>query len=247
MSKKTKVKLDKQFIKMLEQEESERIAATKNFCDANGTWVDFTYSSGQDPLAPFRALAKVSPAPQALTQDQLRERCKQIRDNIKLGVPGNIEVQLNKGRQMYGQAYGQTSFLLGNMVVKILPMDVGKPEYLFIKDGDTLDTSIFLGGEYGSGIMLITDERGDDYFLRLSEFHLISIEAESNSPEKVALMTSFIRFTAKVYTSVFRAADFYPIISLLLSDWIQEEWKRAKDAATESSNKEIGGDINEQK
>ena len=154
---------------------------------------------------------------------------------------------LNKGRQVYGHIDSHATFLLGNMVVKIVPMDVGKPEYLFIRDGDTLDTTIFLGGEYGSGIMLITDERGDDYFLRLSEFHLISIEAESNSPEKVALMTSYIWLAPKVYMNVFRASDYYSIINLLLSDWIQEEWKRAKDAANESSNKEIGGEINEQR
>ena len=63
----------------------------------------------------------------------------------------------------------------------------------------------------------------------------------------MAILTSYNWLTKKVYTTVFSGADYLPILSLLLSDWIQEQWKRAKDAATESSIKEIGGDTNEQK
>ena len=247
-SKKSISKQDKWLSKLNEQRSYEIKDATEKFYDSNYGLVDFSFSSEQEPLADLCTLAKAPSAPHTLTQDQLRERCEQIRSNIKLGISDNIEVQLNKGRQMSGLLYGKpSSLLLGNIVVKIVPMDVGKSKHLFIKDGDTLDAAIFLGGEYGSGIMLITDEYGDDYFLRLDEFYLFSIDPKSNPEKQVAILTSYNWLTKKVYTTVFCAVSCYPIVSLLLSDWIKEEWKRAKDAATGSFNKEIGGDTNEQK
>ena len=164
MSKKSISKQDKWLSKLYEQRSYEIKDASEKFYDSKYGLVDFSFSSEQDPLADLRTLAKTPPAPNALTQDQLLELCVQIRNNNNLGKLDNIEIQLNYGLQRHGKA----TFTLGNMVVKIVPMDVGEPRHLFIKDGDTLDAAIFLGGEYGSGIMLITDEYGDDYFLRLN-------------------------------------------------------------------------------
>ena len=92
----------------------------------------------------------------------------------------------------------------GNTVVKILPMDTSAQDYtfIFIKSGDTLDASVFLGGDNASGIMVIKDENGEECFLRISEFHLLSLRENPNPRKEVGLMTSFLWLTAKVYTSI---------------------------------------------
>jgi len=94
------------------------------------------------------------------------------------------------------------------------------------------------------GIMLIRDENGDDYFLRLSEFHMLSLRTDPDPHKEVGLMTSFVWLSAKVYTSVVVAPSLDPIKNLLLSEALLAEWQRAKDAASKPSGEEGGGDRN---
>lgn len=136
------------------------------------------------------AQAKQPPAPQTPSQEQLLEKCQQIRDNVRQGKTDNIEIQFRKGRQLSDKQV----FPLGNTVVKMLPMDTNTQDYtfIFIKSGDTLDASVFLGGDNASGIMVIKDENGEEYFLRISEFHLMSLRENPDLRKEVGLMTSFL-------------------------------------------------------
>ena len=239
MGKKTESKQEKRIVQMMGQEEEKAKAAANRFYP-NEVIASFSYSSEQNPFAPLLSQVKTLPTPQAPTQEQSAENCLSIRGNVKAGKPDSIEIQLNKGRQLSDK----NAFPLGNTVIKVLPMDANEPNYLFIKAGDTLDASVFLGGDNVTGIMLIKDENGEDYFFRLAEFHMLSLRENPDPRKEVGLMTSYLWLTAKVSSSVIFADSLDPIKNLLLSDWLQAEWQRAKDMALKSTNEVGGGESN---
>lgn len=206
---------------------------------SNGTVSNFSFSPEQNTIVSLYALTKM-PAPLlALTQDQLRERCEYIRYNVKRGISGYIEIQLNKGHQMSNKI----EYPLENTLLKITPLGADGPKHFFIKAGDTLDAFIFLGDGIG-GVMLVRDEKGNEKFIQLYEFYLLSLRTVTDPTKEIGLMTSFTAFLFMVHTSTILASNLGPVKTLLLSDFLQSEWQRSKDATTESSDKEAGGEIN---
>lgn len=232
-------KIEKEMQKLVAQQDQEAKNAVAPFYP-DGIIANFSHSSEQQPLAPLLAMVKAPPDPKAITQEQLAEQCLSIRNCVKAGMPGNIEIQLNKGRQLFEKH----ELPLGNTAIKLRLMDDAEPRCFFIKSGDTLDTSIFIGGDNAWGIMVLRDEHSNDQFLRLPEFHLLSLRENPDPHKEIGLITSYFWLTAKVYSSVIFAHSLDPIKNLLLSEWLQAEWQRAKDAATKSSNKVEGGKSN---
>ncbi len=240
MGNKSELKQTDRALQMMDREEEKVKSEVSTFYDG-GILATFKLSSEQSPLVPLLAQARATPNdPQAPTQSQLAKQCLAIRSNVKAGKPNNIEIQFNKCRQLSERC----AFQLGNTAVKLRLADVTEPRYFFIKAGDTMDSSIFFGGDNAVGIMLIRDENGDDYFLRLSEFHMLSLRADPDPHKEVGLMCSFVWLTANVYSSVVLAPSLDPIKNLLLSEWLQAEWQRAKDAASKPSGEVDGGDRN---
>lgn len=240
MKEKSESKQIDHVMKMLEQEEKMVKSEVEKFYP-DDILAHFSFSSEKAPLAPLLTKAKEPPAPQTPTQAKMKEICLQIRDNVKQGKQGNVEIQLNKGRQLSDKQ----AFPLGNTVIKVLPLDADKPEYLFIKSGYTLDATIFLGYDSVQGIMVIQDENGDDNFLRLSEFHLLSLRDDPNPHKEIGLMTSYVWLTAKVFTSILFASSLDPVKSLLLSEWLLAEWQRAKEALLDCNTEVTGGSAHE--
>lgn len=176
-------------------------------------------------------------------QDRLRKYCSLIREDVASGKLYNIEIQLNRGRQMYHRR----EFPLGDTVVKMQLTGTDEPMCFFIKAGVTPDVSIFLGETLGLGIILIRDDNGNDHYLRLSVLHMLSLRDSPTLHGEMALTTSFSWAAGKVRSCVVHASSLDPIKMLFLSDQFQAGWQRIKDAATEPLNKEIGGESNEQK
>lgn len=236
MRKKNKLSLDDRIFQTVMQGQETAREATNIFYPG-GVIAPFSFPSEQPSLSHLLAQAKAPPKPPDLSPEQLAENCRLIRDNVKQGKINNVEVQLHKGRQLSEKR----EFPLGNTAIKIRSIGSDEPEYFFIKAGDTLDSSIFLG-EDNAGILLIRDEDGDDCFLRLSEFHMLSLRENPDPRKEVGLVTSYLWLTADVFTSVICAFSLDPIKNLLLSDWLRSEWQRAEDAASTSSGAD-GGEI----
>lgn len=234
MSKKNKPQLEDRIIQMMVQDDEKAKAAANTFYP-DGVIAPFSLSSEQNPFASLLTQVKTPSAPQTPTQEQLAELCQLIRANVKQGKLGNVEIQLNKGRQMSDKQL----LPLGNTAIK-LRIGTDEPKYFFIKAGDTLNASIFLSSDVAATIMVIEDENGDDFFLFLSEFHMLSLRENPDPRKEVGLMTSFESLTSKVYSSVIFASTLNPIKNLLLSEWLQTAWQRAKDAASKSSEAERG-------
>lgn len=232
-------KTEDRILKMMDQANEKANAAVSVFYP-DGIIANFTPSSAEHPLAALFTQVKQPSTLQSPTQEQLSDACQQIRENVRQGKPGNAEVQFNKGRQLSDKQV----FPLGNTVAKILPMDFNQPFYSFIKSGDTLNASVFLGGDNAYGILAMKDESDEDYFFRLSEFHLLSLRENPDPRKEIGLVTSYLWLTAKVYSSVIFAFSLDPIKNLLLSDLLQAEWQRAKDAASKPTNEATGGESN---
>lgn len=241
MGKKSETKLAERLFQMLEQE-SAKVRSEVNEFYPNGILADYSLSSEADPLTPLLAQAKMPPDPQSPTQDQLAEQCLAVRNNVKGGGTGNIEIQLNWGRQLSER----TILPLGNTVVKLLPMGSTEPKYFYIKAGSTLDGLIFLGGDNSGAIMVIKDENGHDYFLQLAEFHLLSIQENTDPRKETGLMTSYSWLTGKVFSSIIMSFSLDPVKNLLLSGWLESEWQKAKAAKEQSHNEAKEGDAGEQ-
>lgn len=224
--------LEKVILQTMEQEESTIKAIVGDFYK-DGSITNFSLSSEKAPLAPLLALADQVSDEQVWTQERLRECCLEIRSNVKQGKQDNIEVQLHKGRQL---ANGQI-FPLGHTVVKLLPMDAEMPVYLFVREGDTLDATVLLGSDTGAGILVIKREGDDDFFLRLAEFHLLSLRNDPDPHKEVGLLTSYVWLCAKVYSCVLLASSLNPVKALLLSDWLQDQWREAKDSTQNTTAK----------
>lgn len=239
MGKESKSKLDDRLIEQMLQEDRKIRSEREIFYPADSL-ANFTFVAGQTLPPPLISRVKAEPNSQAPEQELLREVCQKTRDNVQLGKPGSVEIQLNKGRQMSDKRV----FPLGNTVIKFLPSNASEPIYLFLKAEDTLDASVFLEDNNASGIMLIKDESGDDFFFILSEFHMLSIAANPDPRKEVGLMTSYTIMAPKVYSSIVYGFSLDPIKNLLFSEWLLMQWQQAQDAASQSSDEETGGEPN---
>ena len=241
MGKKSETKLAERLFQMLEQESEKASSEVKEFYP-NGILADCSFSSEADPLIPLLAQAKMPPDPQSPTQDQLAEQCLAIRNNIKGGGTGNIEIQFNWRRQLSER----TILPLGNTVVKLLLMGSTEPKYFYIKAGSTLDGLIFLGGDNNWAIMAIKDKEGHDYFLQLAELHMLSIQENIDPRKETGLMTSYSWLTGKVFSSIITSYSLDPVKNLLLSSWLESKWQQAKAAKEQSYNEVKEGNADEQ-
>lgn len=262
MGKKSKAKEEKLSLNMANLQWYNTMSAMSNFNSSDGTPVNFSLPSEQTQFDSLLAMAITPPSEQELTpfspyinntespytlgltssqlQDWLREKCCQVLEGIKLGREYNIIVQLSKGIYLSKGYKGS----LGDTVIKIVPIGADKPTYYYIKAGDTLDAAIFLYDDLVTGIMLIRDDKGKEYYLRLAEFHLLTLRNSPTLKGELALMTSFIRAGARNCSGIVSGPTLDPIKLLFLSDWFKASWQQAKDAATESSNNAIGGESN---
>ena len=234
MSKKSKGKLSKAEKAALAAEDRERALIQQGINNfyPNGILADFSFSSENSPLAGLRASEQ-----EIFSQERMATECVCIRANVQAKKPDNIEVRFNEGSHYFNGV----KHPLGTTIAKFRPMGSGKPIYLYVKDGDTVDAMVFIGGENILAFLATKDENGKEKFIRLSEFHLLSYHENTDPKKEVGLLTSFVWPGVNIYSSVLFAWNLLPVKNLLLSEWLQNEWQRMKDAADQSANRIEGG------
>ena len=127
------------------------------------------------------------------------------------------------------------------------------PDFLFIKNGSSLAVRIFIGdannsNEFDNNIdafMAIKEEDGD-YFIPLAEVYLLSIRETGYCQKETAMMTSYSWWNAQIYSSIILASGLEPIKSLLFSDYLLEEWEKAKEAKIQNRSENERNSSNEQ-
>ncbi len=224
-------------------EEGRKVQAVKEEFYPNGILADISVSSDKNILANVIAKAQVSSisAQESMAQEQMAEHCIQVRENVKKSKSDSVEIQFDLMTQMF---LGRR-FELGNTICKVCTYAGDtSPTFIFFKRGSSLDVRLFIGGENAVAVMAIRNDKDQDYFIRLSEFHMVSFQENTDPRKEVGLVTSYVWLTARVYSSVVLASTLDPIKSLLLSEWLQTEWQKVKDAGEQSSKELSGGDGN---
>jgi hypothetical protein len=213
--------MDKMFLdKLMKSQEKEEIQVRNQvgIFYEDGYLAEITTSSGKDPFTTIFSSLRKDTTRQTFTESQIREKCLQIRENVKLGKSDSIELNFI---QMI-QRFKGNNFDLGNTVIKVTAMDADMPVYLHLRKGDVLSSLVFIGGNDAQAFLLAEDADGKNSAIRLSEFHLLSI-SENSSPEKeIGLMTSYAWIGAKVYSDVIIGTSLNPVKNLLLSEALKD-------------------------
>lgn len=218
--------------------EQELIRQELNSFYPDGLLADFSFSSESSPFAELLASDR-----ETFSQERMIEECDRIRDNVRAKKPDNIEVRFTEGAQYFnGKKHP-----LGTTIVKFRAMGSSQPAYLYVRDGDTVDAMVFIGGENILAFLAAKDKDGKEQVIRLSEFHLLSYHENTDTNKEVGLMTSFVWPGIKIYSSILYAMNLFPVKNLLLSEWLRDEWQRAKDAAGQPTNQIEGGADHAQK
>lgn len=176
-----------------------------------------------EPFTQFYTTLRDKLVDQSLSDDEMEKRCSQIRNKVKKGTLDSIEINLMKGVHRYKGI----DYSLGDAIIKVLPWNAQKPEYLYMRAEDTAEALIFLGGDDAQAFLVIKDEKGAISYVRLEEFHLLSIQ-ETPDHEEVGLMTSFVWVTARVYSTVVKGLNLHPIKNLLLAESFQNKIEKER-------------------
>lgn len=168
---------------------------------------------------------KVEPESQIFDQEQCESICLEIRERVKHEESDSIEVNLDKKNQRYkGMKYE-----LGDVLIKVLVMDIDTPYYLYLTEKDSIEAIVFLGGEEGQAFMAAKKEEGEVVYIRLAEFHLLSVNSNLKLEGEVGLMTSYSWLIGKVHSSVVYCDNLNPIKALFLSEGIRAKENKIKE------------------
>ena len=132
---------------------------------------DFSFAIDKAKLAES---VKDSLTLQTLTQEQMEQECFTIHKKVKQGLPNNVEILFTKGVQFFEKG----RYPLGDTVIKFQVTDSDSPCYFYLKAGETLDAGVFIGGDSSAGFLLLKDAAGRDFFIKLTEFHLLSVRGQ---------------------------------------------------------------------
>ena len=226
-------KIEKKAWKLLVEEEQEVKKEADNFYDEEGL-VDI---STQPPISRVVADIQKTADNQTLTIEQAQDKCLQIRENVMAGKSNNIEVDLIHGTHKFEG----NELPLGDTVFKAVEYSSHTPIYFYHKKEDANNVLVFIGGDDAQAFLATQDNEGNASFIRLAEFHLLSISENSKPEKEFGLMTSYNYLTAKIFSSIIFAFCLDPVKNLLLGEAIYA--KAAKDAETSGLEE---GDTDEQ-
>ncbi|MBD5461966.1 MAG: hypothetical protein HDR24_02725 [Lachnospiraceae bacterium] len=199
-------------LKMLEKEQKMVDQEISEFYP-DGIRADIESLSDEDPFARILSTVKKEQSTQIFTEEEMQEKCFQIRSNVKESKPDNIEINFVEGVLRFkGNKYE-----LGSTVVKAVAMDASKPVYLHIKREDAVSSLVFIGGSDAQAFLVTKDDK-KTLFTKLTEFHLLSISENSTPEREIGLMVSYSWIPAQVYFSIIMGYSLNPVKNLLLSD-----------------------------
>lgn len=228
MSKKSE-KSSERLLKMLDEEEQ----GVKN--EVSQFYIDGVIADMSGPNTIGNVIATVRKAlpSQSFHEDEMQEKCLRIREAVKQCKDNSIEINLKQGVHRYKG----DKLELGKTVIKAVVFGTEEPIFYYFKQGDSFGAIVFLGGDDGQAFLATKQDDGKDSFTRLSEFHLLSINDNSDPEKEVGLVTSYIWRTAKVYSSVIMGfLNLDPIKNILLAEEIERASYEAEKIKSREEN-----------
>lgn len=206
-------------LRLMEKEERMVKSEVSEFYP-DGVRADMDHPSDQDPFSQIISTVEKredQPTP-VLTEEQMQENCFQIRNNVKNCKANNMEINFVEGTLRYeGNKYE-----FGSTVVKAVAQGAAKAVYLHLKKGDAVNSLVFIGGDNRQAF-LVTKNDNKTEFIKLEEFHLLSISENSTPEREIGLIVSYLWLTKEDYFSIIMGYNLYPIKNLLLVDELRRE------------------------
>lgn len=179
----------------------------------DGVRADMDHPSDQDPFSQIIPTDKEREnlPTSVFTEEQMQEKCFQIRNNVRDCEPDNMEINFLEGVLRFkGNKYA-----LGGTVVKAVAQDAAKAVYLHLKKEDAVNSLVFIGGDNRQAF-LVTKDNNRTIFIKLEEFHLLSISENSTPEREIGLMISYLWIKKEVYFSIIMGSNLDPVKNLLL-------------------------------
>lgn len=231
-------KADEKFIDKLIKSEEKKETALKKQVDLfyeNGERVDIISTSEKDPFLAIFATLRKNNTPQTLTEEQMMEKCVQIREYVNLGRRDNIEIDFqNMITRFDGFCYD-----LQVTLIRVLAMDGDRPIYLHILKSDILNSVIFIGGNDEQAFLKTKDAGGRDRVLRLSEINMLSFSNDSDPKKDIGLITDYSWMNAIICYSAMLGLNRSAVQNILSSEHMRNlylEPQKSKDGAKKQTN-----------
>lgn len=215
MKNEYKQKIIDKVMKIQEEEAGTVKKEVEEFCDNN--MCEIVEATSDVFLNKIGEITKGNSYDPIFNQEQLEAKCKQIRTEVKQGKESSVEVNFVNGYQNFKGC----KYELSDTVIKVFVMNEKAPIYLHLHKSDSVNCLVFLGGEEGQGILAIKRDDEKVTFVRVSEFHMLSISENSEPNREIGLMTSYLWITAKVSSSVVMGENLIPIKNLLCVDGLK--------------------------
>ena len=87
------------------------------------------------------------------------QRFAEIRKNIQIGREGNVEIRFDASTVQCAKGI----FSIGNTIAKIRVEGYDAAEYIFLKEGETWDTQVFIGGAPKEAYLVTKNDMDTEY------------------------------------------------------------------------------------
>lgn len=206
---------------------------------SDGTIVDFSFPAVDDETYDFLYESR------EIFTDEDQERRKRIENkilrvchNVLEGKTGNVEICFDEG-MIYS---GSDKYEMGNTIAMIR---IGSEcQYVFLKEGDRFDAKIFMENGTQNAFLVLKDKVKDKdgneetVIIFLDEFYLLGIcyegevakENTKKTAKNMGIMIGYEWVSENLYCDPAEEIMFSKIKELLAADWLQEKWKKTKEA-----------------
>lgn len=176
-------------------------------------------------------------------QQAMIDVCFDIHENVMAGCHGNLEIELDH-RVQYSE---DGEIPLENTAIVATPMSIESPSVVLISvPGAPANIRLYAATDIqrNAAFMVYQDpDNGKEIAIPLVTVKMLSI-GQDNQPEKeFGLMTSYLFWTGKLYSSELMARDISVIKQVFWEDLLREVWKQEPKARL--TLKEEVGDKNE--
>ena len=157
-----------------------------------------------------------------------KNRIIQIHQNVWEGKVGNIEVHFDEGTIQFENS----KYELVNMIVMLREEIDGV--YFFFNEGDRYDAQLFIEAASESAFLVLgyheKDSNEDVAIIILDEFYLLGWGRNEKTEKETGIVVGYDWADRNTYCDFVEDIIFSPVKELFAADWLQEKWKKTKEA-----------------
>lgn len=197
---------------------------------SGGTIVEFQFPAVGDDEALEYLYRKsmIYPNNSKEQREKDKNRIIQIHQNVWEGKVGNIEVHFDERTIQFENS----KYELANMIAMIrVESDFA---YFFFNEGDKYDAQLFIEATSESAFLVLgyheKDSNEDVAIIILDEFYLLGWGRNEKTEKETGIVVGYDWADRNTYCDFVEDIIFSPVKELFAADWLQEKWKKTKEA-----------------